>query len=63
MNNSYTGGDIDERERALRSEMLSYVNYVDTTGMTVIQEIETKKLTANARIKGELLHKNLLKKL
>ncbi len=30
-------------------------------GLAVIEEIEKKKLTENARIRGELLHKNLLK--
>ena len=30
-------------------------------GLAVIEEIEKKKLTDNARVKGELLHKNLLK--
>ena len=42
-------------------------NYVHEFGFfvglknKVMSEIETKKLTTNARIKGELLHKNLLK--
>jgi 4-aminobutyrate aminotransferase/(S)-3-amino-2-methylpropionate transaminase len=30
-------------------------------GLAVIEEIEKKRLTQNAKIKGELLHKNLLK--
>jgi 4-aminobutyrate aminotransferase-like enzyme len=32
-----------------------------SAGLAVIEEIEEKKLTDSARIKGELLHKNLLK--
>ena len=32
-----------------------------SAGLAVIEEIEKKKLSNNAKIKGELLHKNLLK--